>query len=64
MPIFISPYNYDYILSEVFFLYNIANCLIENLYEIDPLPHLKIYTKESGTVTVKTTGGRDEANGW
>jgi hypothetical protein len=41
----------------------LANCLIENLYEIDSLPHLKIYTKESGTVSVKTTGGRDEANG-
>jgi len=39
---------------------NTSNCLIENPYEIDSLPHLKIYTNESGTVTVKATGGRDK----
>ena len=42
---------------------NLPNCIIKNLYEIDSLHHLKIYTKESGTVSVKTAGGSDEVNG-
>jgi hypothetical protein len=42
---------------------NAANCIIKNLYEIDSLHHLKIYTKESCTVSVKAAGGSNEVNG-
>jgi hypothetical protein len=51
-----------YIVGITILKVNPANCLIKNLYEIDSLPYLKIYTKESGTVSVKITGGSNEVN--